>query len=194
MIQAKGVGRIDIEDGYFNNVLYVPDLAVDLLLVYQMTHNGEAKRVTFTPYEIEIAEISSNKVVALGYADHQARMYKFSKFLPNSSGKALLSHANETSKLWHDIFGHMNYKYLQELNKDGMVEGIPPINTSNGACIGCVVGKHLERSYKEGKERRDTRVLGLVHSYLIGPLPTPSYRGSRYVLTFTDDYSRFCWV
>ena len=43
MIQAKGVGRIDIEDGYFNNVLFVPDLAVNLLLVYQMTHNGEAK-------------------------------------------------------------------------------------------------------------------------------------------------------
>ena len=29
---------------------------------------------------------------------------------------------------------------------------------------------------------------------LIGPLPTPSYGGSRYVLTFIDDYSRFCWV
>ena len=78
-----------------------------------MTHTLEAKRVTFTPYEVEIAEISSNKVVALGYADHQARMYKFSKFLPNFGGKALMSHANETSKIWHEIFGHMNYKYLQ---------------------------------------------------------------------------------
>ena len=29
---------------------------------------------------------------------------------------------------------------------------------------------------------------------LIGPLPTPSYGGSRYVLTFINDYSRFCWV
>ena len=25
-IQAKGIGRIDLEDGYFNNVLFVPDL------------------------------------------------------------------------------------------------------------------------------------------------------------------------
>ena len=66
-----------------------------------MTHTGEAKRETFTPNESEIEEISSNKVVALEYVDHQAGMYKLSKFLPNSSGKALLSHENETFNLWH---------------------------------------------------------------------------------------------
>ena len=43
-------------------------------------------------------------------------------------------------------------------------------------------------------ERRDTQPLGLVLSDMIGFLPTPSYGGSRYVLTFIDDYSRFCWV
>ena len=30
-IQAKGIGRIDLDDGYFNNVLFVPNLAVNLL-------------------------------------------------------------------------------------------------------------------------------------------------------------------
>ena len=75
-----------------------------------------------------------------------------------------------------------------------MVEGLPPIKTSNGACIGCVTGKHPERSYEKGRARRDNQVLVLVHSDLIGPLPTPSYGGSKYVLTFIDDFSRFCWV
>ena len=37
-------------------------------------------------------------------------------------------------------------------------------------------------------------MLGLVYSDLIGPLPTPSCGGSRYVFTFIDDFSRFCWV
>ena len=97
-IHAKGVGKIDLEDAYFNNVLYVPELAVNLLSIYQITHTGESKRVTFTTNVVEIAEISSNQVVALGCADHQVRMYKFSKFLPNSRGKVLISHSNETSK------------------------------------------------------------------------------------------------
>ena len=56
------------------------------------------------------------------------------------------------------------------------------------------MGKHPERSYEKGKERRATQTLGLVHSELIGPIPTPSYGGTRDVLTFIDDYSRFCLV
>ena len=162
-IHTKGVGRIDLDNGYFNDVLYVLDLAGKFISVYQMKHIGESKRVKFTPNEVEISEISSNKVVALGYADHQARMYKFSKFLSSSTGQALPSHANETRNLWHEIFGHMNYKYLQELRKEGMPEWLPPIKTSNGACIGCVVGKHPEQGYEKGKARRATQVLGLVH-------------------------------
>ena len=55
------------------------------------------------------------------------------KIIPNSSGQALLSIANETSNLWHEIFGHMNYKYIQALKNDEMVEGLPPIKSSNGA-------------------------------------------------------------
>ena len=37
-------------------------------------------------------------------------------------------------------------------------------------------------------------MLYMIHSYLIGPLPTPSYGNSCYVLTFIDDFSRYCWV
>ena len=71
---------------------------------------------------------------------------------------------------------------------------INSIKFSNGTCKGCVVGKHAERNYEKGKARRATQVLDLVHSDLIGPLPTPSYGGSRYVLTFIDDFLRFCLV
>ena len=95
-IQTKGVGRIDLEHGYFSDVLYAPDLEENLLSFYQINHIGESKRVTFTPELVEIAEISSNQVVAIGYADHQERMYKFSNFLPSSSDQELLSHANRS--------------------------------------------------------------------------------------------------
>ena len=113
--------------------------------------------------------------MALEYADHQARMYKFSNFLPNSKGKELLSHGNETSKLWHEIFVHMNNMYIQALNKDEMVEGIPSIKSYNGACIGQVVGKHPERSYEKGNKRGATQTLVLVHLELIGNFSSPSY-------------------
>ena len=54
-IQTKGIGRIYLEHGYFSDVLCVPDLEANFLSIYQMTHIGEAKRVTFTPYMVDVA-------------------------------------------------------------------------------------------------------------------------------------------
>ena len=51
-IQAKWIYRIDLEDGYFNNVLFVSDIVVKLRAVYQMTHNGTDKRLTFTQNDV----------------------------------------------------------------------------------------------------------------------------------------------
>ena len=81
-------------------------------------------------------------------------MYKFYEILPYSQGNALLSHYNETKNLWHDMYGHLNYRYLQALCKDNMVEGLPTINFSNGTRKGCVVGKHAELCVCSGKACR----------------------------------------
>ena len=75
-----------------------------------------------------------------------------------------------------------------------MVEGLPTIKFSKCTCKGCIIGKHAERKYDKGKPSRVFQVLDMIHSYFIGPLPTPSYGNSSYVLTFIDDFSRYCWV
>ena len=159
-IKTKGIVRIELEHGFYSDVLYVPELAENFQSVYQMTHTGEEKRVIFTPYMVEIAEISSDQVIAIGYADHHERMYKFSNVLPTSNDQALLSHANEISKLWHERFGHMNYKYLHALHINEMVEGLPQIKSSNRACIGCVVGKHQRKSMRSGRKVEPQNHLG----------------------------------
>ena len=40
LTDSMGKGRIDLDHGNFNNVLYVPGLSSNLLSVYQMTHTG----------------------------------------------------------------------------------------------------------------------------------------------------------
>ena len=37
-IISEGQGTVDLENGFFSNVLYVPSLAANILSVYQMTH------------------------------------------------------------------------------------------------------------------------------------------------------------
>ena len=37
-VAATGKGRVQFEDGSFENVLHIPRLSVNLISVYQMTH------------------------------------------------------------------------------------------------------------------------------------------------------------
>ena len=75
-----------------------------------------------------------------------------------------------------------------------MVEGFPLIKYSKGVCNGCLVGKNPERRYEVGKEITVASALNLIHSDVSRPIPTTSMNGSRYLLTFIDDCSRYCWV
>ena len=110
-------GRIDLYHGKFSNVLYVPGFASKLLSVYQMNHTGSPKKVILSPNDVEITKISNGKFIAKGVVDHTSKVYMFSHFLPYSNPSTLLIHANEASKIWHEIFGHINYKYLSNISE-----------------------------------------------------------------------------
>ena len=129
-----------------------------------------------------------------GIANHFTKAYEFSQFLPVSPPTALLSHANNTSNIWHERYGHLNLKYLQQLHNDKMVEGFPLMQTSDGLCFGFLVGKNPEKRYEVGKAHRAASILDLIHSDVAGPMPTNSINGCRYFLTFIVDCSRYCWI
>ena len=129
-----------------------------------------------------------------GVSNHAFKAYEFSHFIPTSYLSTLLTHANNTRKLWHEIFGHQNFKYLQYLHNDKMVEGLSLIKSSEGVCTGFLVGKHLEKIYEVGKEIRVSSTLYLIHSDVSRPIPIKYLNGSRYFLTFIDDCSRYCWI
>ena len=111
-IPAEGRGSVREKHGELKNVLCVPSLVAKLLFVYHMTHTSSPKRVTFDSYTIEITEKSTGQLIAKGIAIHSTKSYEFSHFLPVSPPTTLLSHANNTSNIWHERFGHLNFKYL----------------------------------------------------------------------------------
>ena len=49
LTDSMGKGRIDLDHGNFNNVLYVPSLASNILPVYHMTHTRSPNKVIFSP-------------------------------------------------------------------------------------------------------------------------------------------------
>ena len=51
-ILAKGIDKINIDNGYFKNVLFVPYLGAILVSLYKMKHTGWTKRLKFTQYDV----------------------------------------------------------------------------------------------------------------------------------------------
>ena len=69
-IEVSGRASVNVGDGTFHDVLYVPSLSTNLLSVYQITHTGLGKRVEFTPDLVEIHELYSDSTGAVKRVDH----------------------------------------------------------------------------------------------------------------------------
>jgi hypothetical protein len=173
-------------------VLHVPKLSVNHLSIYHITNFDTGKRVIFTPNAVDIYDMQTNSKVATGEVNHHSRLYTFSEFIEPDSA-LLLTHADEGSRIWHERFGHLNFRFMQ-LSKHGMVDGLHDIHFSKGICEGCVLGKHPQEKFDKGKTQKAPFPLDLIHSDLMGPFPHPSISKARCVLIFVDDFSRFTWI
>ena len=83
-IEVCGKGIVSLEAGYFDNVLHVPSLSMNLLSIYQITHSGSGRKVEFYPDSVVISDLKTGSKIAHGVADHHSRLYSFSNFIPKS--------------------------------------------------------------------------------------------------------------
>jgi hypothetical protein len=135
-----------------------------------MTYSGTEKKLIFTPDAMDIYDMQTNSRVATDEVNHQSRLYTFSEFI--EPGYALLlTHADESNRIWNEMFGHLNFIYMQHLSKQGLVDDLPDIHFSKEICEGCVLGKHPQDKFDKGNTQRASSPLDLIHSDLMGPFP-----------------------
>jgi hypothetical protein len=91
---------------------------VNVLFIYQITHSGSRKKLEFTPDSIIILDFSYGSKIFFGEVNHLSRLYTFSHFTHKYDYVSILKNTNENSKLCHESFGHLNFKYLDHLSKD----------------------------------------------------------------------------
>jgi hypothetical protein len=194
-LSVVGSGIVQVDNGHFNDVLFVPSLSCNLLSVYLITHSGEGKTVEFSPHQVVIKDLKYPKhVLATGIVDDITRLYKFDNFGSSYFSSVFVARSDEMSKLWHERFGHINYFSLQQLCNQHMVTGLPLVSCRDGICVGFVLRKHHWDSFDKHASWHASGPLHLVHSGLCGPLSSPSFCGCKYFLTFIDDISRRTWI
>jgi hypothetical protein len=192
---VEGSGTIQVENGHFNDVLCVPSLSCNLLSIYQITHSGEGKTVEFSPHQVVIKDIKYPKyVLATRIADDITRLYKFDNFGSSYFSSVFVAHSDDLRKLWHEQFGHLNYRSLKKLCNQHMVGGLPPVSCIDGVYSSCVLVKHHWDCFDKRASWHTSGPLQLVHSDLCGPLSSAYFFWCKYFLTFIDDFSICTWV
>ncbi|CAI7845209.1 unnamed protein product [Closterium sp. NIES-54] len=101
-----------------------------------------------------------------------------------------------TADLLHLSMGHAKRQQLVEYVKKGELKGVE-IKEGGGQpskCPDCTTGK-LPRISFPTSTTRASAPLKLVHTDVCGPMQTPGRdKGSKYFITFLDDFSRLSWV
>ena len=98
-------------------------------------------------------------------------------------------------ELWHQRFGHANFKQVAKVSKFEAVEGLPKFGKVEKAfCGACQMGKQTKASHHKVNVITSSWCLELLHVDLMRPTRTESLGGKRYIMVIVDDFSRYTWV
>ena len=194
VIKALGEGKISLEfyDGSnvltmgLYNVLYVPEIAKNLVSVSAMTRN--AAEVLFENDKCYVTK--DGKTMNIGH------LINSSLYVINTEPDCAYAASSKASlQVWHCRYDLINYKYINELSQKKMVVGMSCLKEATSQpCKACAQAKMHRVPVPKTSRYKSTRPLQLVHSDVCGPMNTSSIGGSKYVLTFTDDYTKYVTV
>ncbi|UYV83888.1 hypothetical protein LAZ67_X000522, partial [Cordylochernes scorpioides] len=191
-LQVEGVGNIRMkmyldtgtQDVTLNDVLFVPQARRNLLSVSQTEDKG--KHIKICNHKARV--FSDNRVICVARNLNGLYIVRGKPILQNAH---LASSSPPTLELWHKRFMHINADTLNKLAKNCVVNGLEISKGEMSICDDCCMTKSTMAPHKSSPYKIKTKnLLELVHSDLCGPFPVESFAGSRYFLTFTDDFSR----
>lgn len=171
------------------NVLHVPGLGYSLISVPSMDKRGLI--TTFRRKKCFVRD-KSNRLIATG--SMIGNLYKLDTARRMQTQNA--GFVAQEIDLWHRRLAHIHPSSIEQMSANGSVTGISLVKPANSksTCDHCVTGKGHRHPFPQKSTTQTTKLLELVHSDVVGPLEVPSLGGSRYFITFIDDYSKWTTV
>lgn len=162
------------------NVLYVPELDGNILSVGKIEELNF--KVTFHNGKAEVRRSNGETILS---ATRSGRLYTVEELC--SSSRLSKRGCTVDVSLWHRRLGHLHLDAVYQLCPESF-------RSDEGRCSTCVEGKLRRNSFPSSDVSvRATAPLELIHSDVGSVTPT-SKGGSKYFVTFIDDYSRYAVV
>ena len=170
-----------------NDVLFVPKLQNKLFSLPTATNRGATMEFTGKSCGIAI----NGKRYEIGHK--HGKLYKLNTVTDSGETCCMGISEKDSLELWHQRYGHLGYEALKSLAKKNSVNGlgIDATEPSGKPCEGCAFGKQHRNSFPKRSNTETKQPLELIHSDVCGPMSTDSVGGSKYYVTFIDDYTRY---
>lgn len=192
--KTVGLGsiRIKMYDGVVRTLMdvrHVPDLRKNLISVGALDSGG-CKIVTWNGVK---KVVRGSLIVMKGI--HEGNLYALQGTTITEEIAVGASESGgdpcECTELRHRRLGHMSEKGLDLLVKKDLLKNLK--KPCMDFCEHCMYGKAHRIQFQPSKHR-SRGILDYVHTDVWGPASVTSKGGSRYFVTFVDDYSRYAWI
>lgn len=189
-INAIGKGDVLIHHNNFEiilqNVLFSPELQANFISVNKAVDCG--LNVKFDANGAVVQR--EDRTIVLN------ALRRDNMFVATDSATERNYAVNNISKVWHNRYGHLNYKSLHDLSNKKMVKGMNVNKNKNYQtnCKTCMLSKIHVLSFPKVSETITKELLEVVHSDVCGPFRIKSVGGAKYFVTFIDDKSRRIFV
>ena len=190
---VEGIGdvpiTVELKDGkttelILRNVLYVPNYKVNLLSVNKAVNfdhrfifdDGRARMVLSDGREIHLTKNSGLFFLKVTYL--------------NTVNPSTCNETRQCVKgdidLWHKRLGH--------LNKVDVKRTVGCGGDTEDTCKTCAMGKQASQPVPKRVVDKAKKALELVYSDILGPFEVASLNGSKYAVTFIDEYTKYAVV
>lgn len=198
-VHAVGSVRLLFDNNYIlalNNIYCIPSIKRNLISgsqfvmddAYSLTSNNKAM------YFYNNSSCFGNANLVDGYwlvnCTHEVSK-KYEVYNISTTKRAKRKRKRyKSSFLWHKRLGHVSKQRMHELIKQ---EIVPPLDFSDfDTCVDCLKGKMTNQ--RHFNSRRSSGLLDLIHTDVCGPFLVKTICGNSHFVTFTDDFSRYCFV
>ncbi|GKB39574.1 zinc finger, CCHC-type containing protein [Tanacetum coccineum] len=116
------------------------------------------------------------------------QMFRLNIVYDNIASAFMSTSKLNDSIIWHARLGHLHFKRMQDMSKDGLISTFDMDTKKYKTCMLNKITKPFQNI------KRETEVLELIYSDLCDLHATPSLGNKKYFVTFIDDAFRFCYV
>ncbi|GJT76774.1 zinc finger, CCHC-type containing protein [Tanacetum coccineum] len=156
---------------------------------HTLKHNNEELNLVKLGSHLRIEESlkvqDNDKPKGNNVAGPYNQMFRLNIVYDNIASAFMSTSKLNDSIIWHARLGHLHFKRMQDMSKDGLISTFDMDTKKYKTCMLNKITKPFQNI------KRETEVLELIYSDLCDLHATPSLGNKKYFVTFIDDAFRF---